>query len=128
MLYIGYFIAGGQLGAADAVFGGKVAQHPIRGYALSLSQSAVYSQIDSIRYWTIPQLRPIGAAVLFNTFQTPVTANAAPPSLVNKPFGVCKFTRQDLVEKKNMSSPVVCSFTRHPGLPSYEAFSTVLRI
>ena len=100
ILYIGYFIPGGALGAADAVFGGKVAQHPIRGYALSLAQSAVYSQIDSIRYWTIPQLRPIGAAVLFNTFQTPVTANASPPSLVNKPFGICKYTRQDLVERQ----------------------------
>jgi hypothetical protein len=98
-LYIGYFLAGGALGTDTATFGGKVAPHPIRGYALSLSQSAVYAQIDSIRYWTLPQLRPFGAAVLFNTFQTPVTANASPPSLVNKPFGVCKFTRQDLVER-----------------------------
>jgi hypothetical protein len=99
LLYVGYFIAGGPLGDPTATFGGKVAPHPIRGYALSLSQSAVYSQIDAIRYWVIPQLRPIGAAVMFNTFQTPVTANAAPPSLVNKPFGVAKFTRQDLIER-----------------------------
>jgi hypothetical protein len=99
ILYVGYFIGGGPLGSSTATFGGKVAPHPIRGYALSLSQNAVYAQIDSIRYWTIPQLRPFGAAVIFNTFQTPVTANASPPSLVNKPFGVCKFTRQDLVER-----------------------------
>ena len=40
----------------------------------------------------------MAVGVLFNTFQTPVTANAAPPSLVSKPFGVAKFTRQDLNE------------------------------
>ena len=99
VLFVGYFLPGGPLGSDSATFGGKVAQHPIRGYALSLSQAAVYAQIDSIRYWTLPQLQPFGAAVLFNTFQTPVTANAAPPSLVNKPFGVAKFTRQDLIER-----------------------------
>jgi hypothetical protein len=97
-LYIGYFLAGGPLGAG-ATFGGMVARHPVRGYALSLSQSAVYSQIDSIRYWTLPQLRPLAAAVLFNSFQTPVTANASPPSLVNKSFGIAKYTRQDLNER-----------------------------
>ena len=89
ILFVGYFLPGGPLGSDSATFGGKVAPHPIRGYALSLSQAAVYAQIDSIRYWTLPQLRPFGAAVLFNTFQTPVTANASPPSLVSKPFGVC---------------------------------------
>ncbi|HUJ27660.1 MAG TPA: hypothetical protein VLW85_16665, partial [Myxococcales bacterium] len=73
--------------------------HPIRGYALSLSQSAVYSEIDSIRYWVLPQLRPFGAAVVFNTTQSPITANAAPPSLVQKPFGIAKYTRQDLSDR-----------------------------
>jgi len=98
IIFIGYFVAGGPLGAG-ATFGGMVATHPVRGYALSLSQSAVYSQIDSIRYWTLPQLRPMSAGVIFNTLQTPVTANASPPSLVNKPFGIAKFTRQDLIER-----------------------------
>ena len=96
-LYVGYFLAGPALGAG-ATFGGVVAKHPIRGYALSLSQSAVYGKIDQLR-GTIPELNPMAVAVLFNTFQTPVTANAAPPSLVNKPFGVAKFTRQDLNER-----------------------------
>jgi hypothetical protein len=99
LLFIGYFIPGGPLGSPTATFGGMVAQHPIRGYALSLSQNAVYSQIDQIRSSTLPYLRPFGAAVMFNTFQTPITANAAPPSFVNRPYGVCKFTRQDLVER-----------------------------
>ena len=31
--------------------GGKVATHPIRGYALLLSQQAVYQQIDAITTW-----------------------------------------------------------------------------
>lgn len=96
ILYVGYFVAGGPLGTDSAAFGGKVAAHPIRGYATSLSQSAVYSSIDAIRYWVIPQLNPMGAGVLFNSFQNPVTANAAPPSFVQKPFGVAKWTRYDL--------------------------------
>jgi hypothetical protein len=96
LIFVGYFIPGGALGTTTATFGGKVATHPIRGYALSLSQQRVYSKIDAIRWWEIPSLRPFGAAVLFNTFQNPVTANAAPPSFVQRPFGVCKFTRYDL--------------------------------
>jgi hypothetical protein len=96
LLFVGYFIPGGALGTPQAVFGGVVATHPIRGYALSLSQSAVYSQIDAIRQTDIAQLRPFGAAVMFNTFQSPVTANASPPSLVQRPFGVAKFTRNDI--------------------------------
>ena len=96
ILYIAYFSGGGALGTPQAAFGAKVATHPIRGFALSLSQSSVYSKIDSIRVTDLPALRPFGVAVLFNTFQNPVTANAAPPSFVNKPFGVAKYTRFDL--------------------------------
>jgi hypothetical protein len=96
LLFIGYWVSGGPLGDPSAAFGGKIAPHPIRGYATSLSQNAVYSKIDSIRYSQLPSLRPIGVAVIFNTFQQPITANAAPPSFVNRPFGVAKYTRGDL--------------------------------
>jgi hypothetical protein len=96
LLFIGYFLAGGPLGDPSATFGGKIAKHPIRGYALSLSNQAVYSEIDQIRAWEIPSLQPFGVAVLFNSFQDHVTANAAPPSFVNRAFGVAKFERGDL--------------------------------
>ncbi|MDB4970693.1 MAG: hypothetical protein JWN44_6382 [Myxococcales bacterium] len=99
LLFVGYFVPGGALGAADAAFGGKVAAHPIRGFATSLSQTAVYDKIAQIRAAEISNLRPFTAGVLFNSFQTPVTANAAPPSFVQRAFGVAKFTRQDLNER-----------------------------
>ena len=47
LLFIGYFTPGGALGAPDAAFGALVAQHPVRGYATSLSQAAVYAKIAS---------------------------------------------------------------------------------
>ncbi len=99
LLFIGYFVSGGALGDPSAAFGGKIATHPIRGYATSLDQQSVYSKVDAIRAGEITSLRPIGAAVIFNSFQQPVTANAAPPSLVNRAFGVSKFTRGDLTTR-----------------------------
>jgi len=112
LLFVGYFVPGGALGAPDAAFGGKIPQHPIRGWATSLSQQAVYDKIAQIRASTIPGLNPFTAGVLFNSFQTPVTANAAPPSFVDyhrrpasedpgvqKSFGVAKFTRADLRDR-----------------------------
>jgi hypothetical protein len=99
LLFVGYFVPGGALGAADAAFGGKIAQHPIRGYATSLSQQAVYDKIAWIAANQIHGLNPMAAGVLFNSYQTPVTANAAPPSFVQKSFGVAKFTRADLNQR-----------------------------
>ena len=99
LLFVGYFVAGGALGAPDAAFGASIARHPIRGYATSLSQAAVYAKIDSIKTNEIHGLAPFTAGVLFNSFQTPVTANAAPPSFVQRAFGVAKFTRADLNER-----------------------------
>jgi len=96
LLFIGYFVPGGVLGSDTATFGGKIAVHPIRGFATSLSQAAVYAFVDQIRASDIPQLGPMGAGVLFNSFQAKVTANAAPPSFVQQPFGVAKWTRHDL--------------------------------
>ncbi|HXU72227.1 MAG TPA: hypothetical protein VN947_23045 [Polyangia bacterium] len=99
LLFIGYFTPGGALGTPQAAFGGLVAKHPIRGYATSLSQAAVYAKIAQIAANEIHGLNPFTAGVLFDTYQTPVTANAAPPSFVQKAFGVAKFTRADLNER-----------------------------
>ncbi len=97
MLYIGCFTPGGPLGDT-AAFGGKVFPHPIRGFATTLSQDAVYSEVTTLQS-TLPGLNPMTCAVLFNSFQTGVTANAAPPSFLNEPFGVAKYTREDLIER-----------------------------
>lgn len=99
LLFVGAWVGGGALNTSTAAFGAGVQPHPIRGFALSLSQDAVYAQVDALRAAGLPALRPLATAVLFNTFQTPVTANASPPSLVNKPWGVAKYTRQDLRER-----------------------------
>ena len=113
LLFVGYFTPGGPLGAPDAAFGALVAKHPIRGYATSLSQAAVYAKIAQIAAYEIAGLRPFTAGVLFNTFQTPVTANAAPPSFVQKSFGVAKFTRADLNER---GSYITTHELAHAGL------------
>jgi hypothetical protein len=99
MIFVGYFTPGGPLGSDGAAFGGKIAVHPIRGYATSLSQQAVYDKIAEIATYEIGGLQPFTAGVLFNSYQTPVTANAAPPSFVQRPFGVAKFTRADLNQR-----------------------------
>jgi hypothetical protein len=99
LLFVGYFVAGGPIGAADAAFGASIPRHPVRGYATSLSQQAVYDKIAQIAGNQIYGLKPFTAGVLFNSFQSPVTANAAPPSFVGKPFGVAKFTRADLRDR-----------------------------
>lgn len=98
LLYVGYFLGGGPLGAADAVFGAKVFAHPVRGKALTLNQDAVYAKVDELRA-TLSWLRPMTVGVLFNSFETGVTANASPPSFLGKSFGVARWTRQDLIDR-----------------------------
>lgn len=128
LLFVGYFVPGGALGAPDAAFGALIAQHPIRGYATSLSQAAVYAKIAQIAASDVRGLNPFSAGVLFNTYQSPVTANAAPPSFVQKSFGVAKFTRADLNER---GSYITTHELAHAGLdyldeyvePGFENFS-----
>jgi hypothetical protein len=96
LIWCGYFTGGGPIGASDAMFGAKVLPHPVRAYALSLSNNAVYSKVAYMKTYYTPYLRPMGALVIFNDFQTDITANAAPPSFVNKSYGVAKMNRDDL--------------------------------
>jgi hypothetical protein len=99
LLFFGYFTVGGALNTDTATFGGAVNPHPIRGFALTLSNDAVYNQVDNVIRKEITHLHPLGVGVLFNTFQTGVTANAAPPSFTGRAYGVAKFTREDLNER-----------------------------
>jgi hypothetical protein len=96
LLYVGYFVAGGALNTATSTFGGKVAAHPVRGYALSASSDAVSQKIAAIASADIPELKPMGVAVLFNTLQDGIAANATTPTLLRRSYGIARFTRADL--------------------------------
>jgi hypothetical protein len=113
LLFIAYYTGGGALGASDSSFGAQVMVHPIRGYGLTLRQDDVYAKINSmISSHEVPSLRPFVAGVLFNTQQNPVTSNASPPSFVDKPYGVAKFTLHDAQQ----SPYVVTHELAHAGL------------
>ncbi len=98
ILYIGYFVSGGALGTDTAAFKAKVSEHPIRGHALTLDQASVYTKIDQLR-GEISDLKPMAVGVLFNSYADDVTANASPPSVVGKPYGVARWTRYDLDDR-----------------------------
>lgn len=95
LLFIGYFTPGGPLGSATSTFKAAIPPHPIRGYATSLDQDAVYAKVAQISA-EVSSLRPIGVGVTFNSTMDGVTANAAPPTVINKPFGVAKWLLGDL--------------------------------
>jgi hypothetical protein len=113
LIFVGYFTPGGPLNSDTAAFGGKIAPHPFRGLATSLSQPAVYDKIAQIAASEIRGLNPFAACVILNSAETNVTANAAPPSFVQKAFGVAKFTRGQL----SVNGPYITSHElAHAGL------------
>jgi len=93
ILYIGHFIAGGALGSPESLFGGHVSPHPIRGKALTVRQSEVYAVTEELKL--VAQMDPIGVALIFNTLER-VTANASPPTFIDRTYGVARMTRGDL--------------------------------
>jgi hypothetical protein len=96
LLYIGHWVPGGALGTAEAAFAGRVSAHPIRGKALSLDQARVHAEVETLQATTAPWLRPWGVAIVFNTREDGITANASPPSFISKSYGVAKMTAGDL--------------------------------
>src|SRR5262249_17640584 len=85
ILWVGYFVPGGPLNTPTANFGAAVLEHPVRGYALSLSQDQVRAKVSAIKATSLPNLNPLGVGVLFNSFQDHITANASPPGLTRTP-------------------------------------------
>jgi hypothetical protein len=81
------------------MFKASIPAHPIRGMALSLDQASVYAKITALTA-EISNLRPMSVGVLFKSDLDNVTANAAPPSVIGKPFGVAKFTTFDLHDRR----------------------------
>lgn len=96
IMYIGYWLPGGELGRADSKFGGKVFTHPVRGTALTLRQNQVIAAVNDYRRSRNPKLRPWAVMVVFNTPDDEVTPNASPPSLLGRRYGIAKLTRGDL--------------------------------
>jgi hypothetical protein len=96
LLFVGYFTAGGALNQPGAEFDAAVAAHPIRDRALSSSSAKVHARIAQIRTSTLPELRPMAVGLVFNTFDTGITANAAPPNFLSNPWGIARFTRRQL--------------------------------
>lgn len=95
ILYIAYWVSGGDLSTASSAFGGKIFAHPVRGEALTMNQDAVNAKVNEIRASTIPALAPGAVAVVFDSDRTDVTANATPPSFTRKSYGIARFTRGD---------------------------------
>ncbi|MCC7443102.1 MAG: hypothetical protein IT285_15825 [Bdellovibrionales bacterium] len=90
ILYLGAWVPGGALNTPEALFGGAVVAHPIRGKALTLRQNEVFAEVDRLRA-QLPELEPIGVALVYNTLESP-TANASPPSFLGRSYGVARFT------------------------------------
>jgi hypothetical protein len=95
LLYVGYFVAGGGLGQQDATFGGAVLAHPIRGYALSVSNASVTAKVVGLAK-ELPGLRPMAVQVLFNDDTQGISGNASPPRFVGAGYGIAKLNRADL--------------------------------
>jgi hypothetical protein len=95
ILFIGYFTPGGPIDSPTAAFHGAIPKHPVRGYATSLDQDEVFQKVTQISA-EITFLRPMSVGVVFNDTRTGVTANAAPPTIIGKPFGIAKWLRGDL--------------------------------
>jgi hypothetical protein len=93
ILYFGHFIAGGSLGTPESLFRGRISSHPIRGKALTVRQNEVYAVTEELK--VITQVEPIGVALIFNTMER-VTANASPPTFIDRTYGVARMTRGDL--------------------------------
>jgi hypothetical protein len=96
ILYIGYFVPGGALNTPESSFGAKVFAHPIRGKALTLSTSAVMASLETLRTRVKWSLKPWSVLTIFNSFEDNVTANTSPPSFLDKPYGIARFSRIDL--------------------------------
>jgi hypothetical protein len=96
LLYVGYFVDGGALNTSTAAFGGAVFPHPIRDYALNVSNEAVRSKVSQIQATEIPLLKPMGVQTILNDFTDGITANSAPPSFLGGSYGIAKMNRQDL--------------------------------
>lgn len=119
IIYIAPWLPGGPLNSATANFAAQIMNHPFRGKATTLNQDAVIAKVQVIRQQLIAQgylinsstTQPLAVDVLFNSDLPQVTANAAPPSFLQQPYGISKLLRIDL-----NSSYTAVHETAHAGL------------
>jgi hypothetical protein len=93
ILYIGAYTGGGPLGSETATFGSHIIEDPLGLPTLAARDDEVFRFVEDAQM-QMPWLRPLGAAVLC-LFAGQVAPNSAPPSFVNKSFGVAKMSSRD---------------------------------
>lgn len=96
MIYIGFWMPGDALGGYGANFAAKIGKHPVRGNAVQLNSNDVYSTIGVLRSRYYKNLRPWAVAVLLNTEQKNVTANATLANFAGRQYGVGRIPRTSL--------------------------------
>lgn len=96
LLFVGYWLPGGELGSPESRFGAAIAPHPIRGLALTVELDQVKSAVQEFQSLVQPLADPFAVTVLFNTLAVDATPNASPPTFLGAPYGIAKLTRGDL--------------------------------
>ena len=94
-LFLGIWLPGGALGTPEANFNGAILKHPLRPRERNLAGNvaAVTQVIARLREMELPRLKPWAVTVLYNEpSEQHLGANAVPPSLLGKPYGVAKVT------------------------------------
>jgi hypothetical protein len=90
ILYIGAYTGGGALGSDTATFGTHIIEDPVGVPTLAAQDDEVYGFVEEAQM-QMAWLHPLGTAVLC-LFGAEVAPNSAPPSFVNKSFGVAKMS------------------------------------
>lgn len=90
ILYFGAYTGGGPLGFETATFGAHIIEDPVGVPTLAARDDEVYRFVEEAQM-QMPWLHPLGTAVLC-LFTAEVAPNAAPPSFVNKTYGVAKMS------------------------------------
>jgi hypothetical protein len=96
ILYYASWTPGGSLNTPEALFKGKVLDNPFRGKALTVDQDQVVAAVNQLRLDEALWLRPWAVVTIFNTTEDGITANASPPTQLNKPYGIARMTRRQL--------------------------------
>lgn len=98
IIYVGFWVASPSLESGRAAFGAKIIQHPIRDSALTMKQSRLFAFVESLQKIDSKLFNPFAVLAIYNSDRRDATANASPPSFIQKPYGIARMTRGDLYE------------------------------
>ncbi len=100
--YTVYWLPGQTLESGNANFGAQLFDHPVRdGQGISSDHAQVASTVNQLLQQRFPSTpvsqrpQPIGVLLLFNV-RGNITANAALPHLIGRPYGIARVTRDDM--------------------------------